>query len=191
MAFTSRSKIRKTNGEKATPFEEDVAKYVFDIQQNSSNADLKKELEALVFNAAKEVDLGDGKKAAIVFVPPPALKDFHRIQSSLVEELEKKLAKPVMIVGQRKIVPKPAKNKRFSQQIRPISRTLTAVHEAILEDVVYPAEITDRRIRIRVDGGRVQKVTLDNKDQTALESKLDVFSKTYKRLTGKDVTFTF
>jgi hypothetical protein len=38
------------------------------------------------------------------------------------------------------------------------SRTLTAVHEAMLEDLVMPAEIAGRRIRCRIDGSKIMKV---------------------------------
>lgn len=38
------------------------------------------------------------------------------------------------------------------------SRTLTAVHEAMLEDLVMPAEIAGRRIRYRIDGSKIMKV---------------------------------
>ena len=38
------------------------------------------------------------------------------------------------------------------------SRTLTAVHDSILEDLVYPAEIVGRRTRVRLDCTRLIKV---------------------------------
>lgn len=39
-----------------------------------------------------------------------------------------------------------------------ISRTLTAVHNALLDDVVYPAEVVGKRTRIRMDGSQLIKV---------------------------------
>lgn len=52
------------------------------------------------------------------------------------------------------------------------SRTLTAVHDAILHDLVYPAEITGKRIRIKTDGSRLFKVHLDKNQQTLVENKV-------------------
>ena len=52
------------------------------------------------------------------------------------------------------------------------SRTLTHVHEMILEDLVYPAEIVGKRIRIKLDGSRLIKVHLDKAQQTNIEHKV-------------------
>ena len=71
------------------------------------------------------------------------------------------------------------------------SRTLTAVHDAILHDLVYPAEITGKRIRIKLDGSRLFKVHLDKNQQTLVENKVPAFQSIYKKLTGKDVHFEF
>ena len=38
------------------------------------------------------------------------------------------------------------------------SRTLTAVHDAILEDLVFPSEIVGKRTKVKMDGSRLIKV---------------------------------
>ena len=61
----------------------------------------------------------------------------------------------VVFVATRKIVRPP---KKGSAVQRPRTRTLTAVHDGILEDVVYPAEIVGKRFRYRLDGAKIIKV---------------------------------
>lgn len=52
--------------------------------------DLKADLQDLHIAAAKELEVGGGRKAIIIFVPFRQLRDFHKIQPRLVRELEKK-----------------------------------------------------------------------------------------------------
>ena len=57
--------------------------------------------------AAKEVPTAGGKQAIIIYVPFRLLKQYRKIQSRLVRELEKKFSgKPVVIVAQRKMLGK-------------------------------------------------------------------------------------
>ena len=56
----------------------------------------------------------------------------------------------VVFVAQRRILAKPTRKANKLKQKRPRSRTLVAVHEEILNDMVYPAEIVGKRIRIRL-----------------------------------------
>lgn len=75
---------------------------------------------------------------------------------------------------QRRILPKQkkGKNRRPEKQKRPMSRTLTAVHDAILSDIVFPAEVVARRIRHKLDGKRIIKIHLDKSSQTNVEHKV-------------------
>jgi len=54
--------------------------------------------------------------------------------------------------------PQRGKNRKPLGQKRPRSRTLTAVHEAILQDVVFPAEVVGKRTRVKLDGKQIIKV---------------------------------
>jgi small subunit ribosomal protein S7e len=98
-------------------------------------------------------------KAIIVWVPVPLLRRFKQIHARLVRELEKKFSgRHVVIIGVRRILPPIRKTNRVKRQRRPRSRTLTAVHDAYLEDLVYPVEITGKRTRVRLDGSRLYRV---------------------------------
>jgi len=189
--FTAPSKIIKERGAKeVTDIEDQVAQALFDLEVNSN--DLKADLRDLHFSAAKELDIPGGKRAIVIFVPFRLLKSFHKIQNRLVTELQKKFSgKHVVIIAQRRILRKPGKNNHKKMQRRPRSRTLTAVHDAILEDLVYPTEVVGKLIRVRLDGSRLLRIYLDRKDQQTTEYKLDTFGAVYKKLTGKDAVFEF
>merc|ERR1712217_146288 len=99
--------------------------------------------------------------------------------------------KHFIFVANRTILDKNFRRKGLN--VRPRSRTLTAVHDAILEDVVGPTEIVGRRTRISVDGSKLLKVFLDpkDKDKENVEAKLSAFSAVYKKLTNKEAVFQF
>jgi len=184
------NKIAKSAGAApANEIELQVAQALYDLE--TSVIELKKDLRPLQIAAAKEVDLSGGKKAIVIFVPVPLLKSFRKIQPRLTRELEKKFSdRHIVFIAQRRIMRKPTRHSR-QKQARPRSRTLTAVHEKILDDLVSPTEIVGKRTRVKVDGSKIIKVFLDTKDATSLEYKLDTFSSVYKKLTGKDVVFEF
>ena len=186
-------KIVKPAGQEPDALELSVAQALADLEQNVAEKDLKTELHELQISAVKEVVVGSGKKAIIVFVPVALIKAFRRIQPRLVRELEKKFSgSHIVFVAQRRVLRKPSRNNKFGQtQPRPRNRTLTAVHEAILDDLVFPPEITGKRTRVKLDGSRLIKVHLEKKEQSNLEHKVDTFSAVYKKLTGKDVIFEF
>ncbi|KAJ8522986.1 hypothetical protein ONZ45_g493 [Pleurotus djamor] len=183
--------LRSANAPSSTPdeIETNVAQALIDLENNVP--ELKAELRPLQISAAREVDVRGGKKAIVIFVPVPQLKAFRKVQQRLTRELEKKFSdRHVVFVAQRRMLRKPTRTSRVKQK-RPRSRTLTNVHERILEDLVFPTEIVGKRTRVSVDGSKLLKVFLDSKDSTALEYKLDSFSSVYRRLTGKDVVFEF
>ena len=171
---------RTANAQSTAPDETEVkvAQALIDLENNVP--DLKTELRPLQISAAREVDVRGGKKAIVIFVPVPQLKAFHKVQARcvlefplqdsysgrtervynfrLTRELEKKFSeRHVVFVAQRRMLRKPTRTSRVKQK-RPRSRTLTDVHEKILEDLVFPTEIVGKRIRIAIDGSKTLKV---------------------------------
>ncbi|DBA01623.1 TPA: hypothetical protein N0F65_011379, partial [Lagenidium giganteum] len=188
--FTGRSKIVKPEGQTPDEFEQQVAQELFNLEMSSS--ELKNDLKDLYISAAKQVDVASGRKAIVIFVPYRLAKSFNKIQARLVRELEKKFSgRHVVIIAQRTILGKGFARSHKTSGPRPRSRTLTAVQEAILDDIVYPTEIVGKRTRVRLDGTKLLKVFLDPKDQVNVETKLDTFATVYKKLTNKDVVFEF
>ena len=173
-----------------TALDRTVAKALFELQ-TSAQSELAAELQVLQFYGARDVDLGAGRKAIVIIVPVPQLKAWRRIQSRVTRELEKKFSdQSVVLVGMRRILPKPSRGQKV-KQVRPRNRTLTAVHNAWLEDMVYPTEIIGQRLRVKTDGSKLVKVLLDPRDQSLVEGKLEAFAGVYRKLTGKAVSFEF
>ena len=155
MALTYRRKIQKEGNAVPDELEQNVAQALYDLEQNG---DLKQDLKYLFIVSAKEVSVNAGKSAIVIVIPFRLVNNFRRIQTRLVHELEKKFAKNVVIIAQRRILQKPGRNNRVKRQKRPVSRTLTAVHNAVLDELVFPAEITGKRLRYKVDGSKQLKV---------------------------------
>lgn len=184
--FVSLLAIKKEPDE----FEKSIANELLNLEMTST--ELKASLRSIYITAAKEVDCGNGRQAIILYVPFKLLKSVNKIQQRLVRELEKKFSgKHVLIVGQRTILGKSFSRNQKTSGPRPRSRTLTAVQDAILEDIVYPTEIVGKRTRVKTDGKRIIKIYLDSKDQANVEGRTETFAAVYGKLTNKQVSFQF
>merc|ERR1711935_1316283 len=138
------------------------------------------------------LEASQGRSAVIVHFPFRVWKNMGKIHGRLIRELEKKFSKKhVTFVANRTILDKNFRRKGL--KIRPRTRTLTSVHESMLEDTVGPTEIVGKRTRISVDGSKLLKVYLDpkDKDKGEVEAKLSTFSAVYKKLTNKEAVFVF
>merc|ERR1711906_13645 len=176
--FTARQKIKKERGAQPN-----------DLEIN--NEELRPTLKNLHIVAARGVRVNNSTAAIVVFVPYRLRELFRKNQVRLVCEFEKKFSgQHVVLVAKRNVQDKEKHSNRKASkgQVRPRSRTLTAVHEAILGDVVYPANISAKRTRYMLDGSKQIKVELDNAYDVS--EKLDTFSSVYAALTGKSASFS-
>merc|ERR1711988_1784254 len=181
--------LRKIQKDNPDALEISVAQALGDLQMSLN--EIRDDLAPLTIMSAREIDVTTNKKA-IIIMPFIQLAQFRKIQPKLVRELEKKFSgRHVVFVANRRILKKPAKNNQVKRQKRPFSRTVTAVHTAILEDRTYPVEIVKKRTRVRSDTTKLLKVYLDPKEQQHVETKVDTFAAVYKRLTGKEIAFEF
>ena len=189
MSASASKKIFKPKDETPTELEEQVAKALSELE--TSSKEMSADLRDLFILSAKQLELPGGKQALIIFVPYRFHKKFQKLQSRLIRELEKKFSgRHVLLLAQRTIMSKQYK-RQHPGQVRPRSRTLTNVHAAILDDLVYPTAIVGKRTRFRLDGTRLLKVYLDPKDVKEVDYKLKTFASVYKKLTNKNIEFLF
>jgi len=185
MSSAAVHKIRKSHRSNATQQELKVAQVIYDMCQKSNN--LKAQLSGFSFNAVKDIEVSSSKNACVIFYPLRFLRKVRKVQKQLTPELEKKLGKQVLFVCQRKIQ---GKNVGAGVTVQR-SRTMKAVHEAVLEDICFPADICGRRVRQLTDGSKHLKVYLETKDQDKTKNRIDTFVAAYAKLTGHGVAFGF
>ena len=174
--------LRKKN-EDPTPFELEIAK-IFEKTELG--------LGHLHFNSAKEIELPEGKKVAVIYFPMPLLDDWRKVLTKVVNELEKKLqGRSVFFVGNRTIMHREKRRRFASNNVkRPRSRTVTHVYQEILADLVRPALIVGKRTTYNT-GGYFIRAFLSKQHQNALENKLDTISALYQKLCNRKVYFSF
>ena len=182
--------ILKPEGVKPTDFEVAVANEIAEIAKKTK--DLAEPLKTFKMTAAKEVEVEGDKKAIIVFVPYKLFKAFRMIQTRLTTELEKKFeGRPVVFIAQRTILAKNYRRAHKFQGKRPHAYTLTAVHNAIIDDLVYPCECVGKHTHISCTNGNYIKVFLGARGQQEVENKLPALSTIYRKLTSKNIQFEF
>ena len=111
------------------------------------------------------------------------------LYKKLVNELEKRLKKTVLLLSTRKINSRWVKKNRT--QKRPYSRTLSAVYSAILDELLLPGIIIGSRTRVRLDGSQFTKIVIDKSEQHFLEERAEAIKPAYKKFTTREIEIEF
>lgn len=179
----------KKQGKAPTDFEAEVSRTLKGV---SRVEELGEALSKIFITDAFEFSQqykGSQVRAVVLSVHYRSMAAVQSVYEKLVAELEKRFNRPVVVLYTRTILPKYYKEK--GQQKRPRSRTLTAVHEAYLQDILYPHIHIGKRTRMRVNGSRLIKIFLDPKDREISEQKLDVWAAVYRKVACKEVVFEY
>lgn len=187
----NRSKLQKKEGVKPTDIEEETAKTLVAFEQSSK--DIQKDLRMVLLNSVEEVeyDAADGSKAKyyLVKIPYRSLQFYKKVSNQMIDHLESKFGWPVIVVVNRTIDSK--RKVTHPSQKRPRSRTLKAVHQATLNDVVVPSSIVGRRQRVSPTTGITETVYLDPLDKAIVDEKLEAMANAYAKLTTHKITLQF
>ena len=171
---------------KPTEIEEDVAKALFDFEL-SRTFDDKEYVKKILIMKAEMVQ--SDPKYLLIRVPYKSLDPLRKVQKDLIDTLEKKFSAPIIMVGWRTIMSKVVKTK--GKQRRPFSKTLSAVNQALMDDVVYPNIITGKRVRFTKEGSEIYKIIFSDRLKDQLKDRLAVMTSAYKKLTQKNLQFEF
>ncbi len=185
------SKLMKKGDAKVTELEEEIAKTLQHYEQ--SHSDIAQHLRLIYINSAEQVEhkQADGSVSKYILIRTPfrSLASFRKVGKQVIEHLEGKFKWPVVIVANRTIISTRAI--MHATQKRPRSRTLKAVHKAILDDIVAPSFVTGRQTRVSVEGKRTEKIFLDPLDREVMEPRLEALSHAYAKLTTHTIVFEF
>lgn len=81
--------------------------------------------------------------------------------------------------------------KKNRTQKRPYSRTLTSVQESLLTELLLPGVIISDRVRVRLDGTQIRKLTVDKTEQHFLEERTEAIKNAFKKLTTREIEIDF
>ena len=158
------------------------------IQDN--NPDLKKDLECLKIEGANEITVADNKKCLLVQVNEAQVKNLQNVHSDIVKKLEEHFNVPVLVVPYRKSI-NGNLYRKYIGKATPRTKTLTAVYDNLLEDLLYPATIVGKRVRFNKGKNKLFKVFVDPIDKESVEYKVNAISTTYRALTNRELVVDF
>jgi small subunit ribosomal protein S7e len=155
-----------------------------------SNPNLKQDLDSLKIEGANEITVGDKKKCLLVQVNETSIKNLQNVHADLVKRFEQHFNMPVLIVPFRRPI-NGNLYRKYIGKATPRTKTLTAVYDNLLEDLLYPATIVGKRVRFNKGKNKLFKVFVDPIDKESVEYKVNAISTTYRALTNRELIVDF
>ena len=125
--------------------------------------------------------------AYVVFVSYNFLRENRDLVSKLTNAVALKKERPCFVVAQRTIIHPKSK---YNQKI-PHNRTLTSVYEQLLEDLVFPAQVTGKRVRFASGGKQLIKYHLNAEAESFVRPRAELIRQAYHDLTGRTIALEF
>ena len=172
---------------------------VSEIQKNVSTAlekikdnekEHKAELEPIKVEHANEVQMSEDQKCFLIQISTTNLAGFKKVHALLTKKLEEHLSNPVVLIPAKKRVNGKEYSTFVSKKV-PRERTLTAVFDGYLDDILYPATIVGKRIRYPAGKTRTFKVFVDPLDKEVIQYKLPAITACYRALTNRKLEVDF
>merc|ERR1711982_178917 len=171
--------------------EKEIAKVICDLAQSSSEN--REEFKNIYIAGAREFQISQAlkkeKRVILIYVPYPSLKSAQKLHYKIVSEIQKRKNIQAFITAKRTILSKWIKVHK--SQIKPRSRALTSVFDAILDDLLVPGNITARRIRHKLNGKLTYKIWVNEENKPYLEDRADAITQIYESLTHRSIEVDF
>ena len=155
-----------------------------------SEKEHKTDLEPIKIEHSNEVQMSDDQKCYLIQISTTNLAGFKKVHSLLTKKLEESLSNPVILIPAKKRVNGKEYRVYVSKKV-PRDRTLTAVFDGYLDDILYPATIVGKRIRYPTGKTRTFKVLVDPLDKDIVEYKVPAMVACYRALTNRKLEIEF
>merc|ERR1719342_1464045 len=117
------------------------------------------------------------------------------LKNKIQGELEKKLGVQVSLIAYGRTLPKTFARlpENRGMKTRPHSRTMAAVHEALLDQLIHPVELMSKQRIFSPNGDCKTKICLNKVDKLVMDmsERLPVIQALYQKLTGNNAIFCF
>ena len=172
---------------------------ISEIQKNVSNElekikdtekEHKAELESIKIEHANEVQMNDDQKCYLIQISTQNLAGFKKVHSLLIKKFEEHLSENVILIPKRKRINGKEYRTYISKKV-PRDKTLTAVFDGYLDDILFPATIVGKRVRYPVGKTRTYKFIVDPLDKETVEYKLPALTACYKAITNRKLEVEF